>query len=292
MPLSPTALTAPAQSIDLLLDARWTMAYAAGVPDDRPELYATDDTRRPGGVVVHPLLPVAAEWQLITSMRATGTGLDPSETRRGIHVGHDLVLAAPIVAGTEVHLSARTVAVGRRRAGATQTVEFTATSEGSVLWRTRMTSLYLGVELAGDPVADDTPWPDAPAAAPAGAADVAAVSSETSPVRTVDAHVYSECARIWNPIHTDVVAAHLAGLRSPILHGTATLARSVSIASRLTGVPLDAIGRVTASFSGQVELGSSFDVRVLGVDRSTVWFDAVLPDGATALRDASFTFAT
>jgi hypothetical protein len=94
MPLSPTALTAPAQSIDLLLDARWTMAYAAGVPDQRPELYSTDDTRRPGGVVVHPLLPVAAEWQLITSMRATGTGLDPSETRRGIHVGHDLVLTA------------------------------------------------------------------------------------------------------------------------------------------------------------------------------------------------------
>lgn len=288
MPLSPTALAAPVQSIDLSLDARWAMAYAAGVPDERPELYATDDTRRPGGVVVHPLLPVAAEWQLITSMRATGTGLDPSETRRGIHVGHDLVLAAPIVAGTEVHLSARTVAVGRRRAGATQTVEFTATAEGSVLWRTRMTSLYLGVELAGDPAADGSPWPDALAAAPAGAA----VASQTSPVRAVDAHVYTECARIWNPIHTDVVAAHLAGLRSPILHGTATLARSVSIASRLTEVPLEAIGRVTASFSGQVELGSSFDVRVLGVDRSTVWFDAVLPDGTAALRDAAFTFAT
>lgn len=39
------------------------------------------------------------------------------------------------------------------------------------------------------------------------------------------AHVYTECARMWNPIHTDLAYARAAGLPGTILHGTATLAR-------------------------------------------------------------------
>ena len=42
------------------------------------------------------------------------------------------------------------------------------------------------------------------------------------------AHVYTECARIWNPIHTDRAVARAAGLPDIILHGTATLALAVS----------------------------------------------------------------
>ena len=37
-------------------------------------------------------------------------------------------------------------------------------------------------------------------------------------------HVYTECARIWNPIHTERDVALRAGLPDIILHGTATWA--------------------------------------------------------------------
>ena len=47
-------------------------------------------------------------------------------------------------------------------------------------------------------------------------------------VSAVAAHVYTECARIFNPIHTDVAVAEASGLPGPILHGTATLAMAVS----------------------------------------------------------------
>jgi acyl dehydratase len=40
--------------------------------------------------------------------------------------------------------------------------------------------------------------------------------------------VYTECSRIWNPIHTNPAVATRAGLPRPILHGTATLAMAVS----------------------------------------------------------------
>jgi acyl dehydratase len=102
-------------------------------------------------------------------------------------------------------------------------------------------------------------------------------------VRTIDAHVYSECARIWNPIHTDMVAAQRSGLPAPILHGTATLARSVSIVAGLAEVPLASVRRITGSFRTPVALGSSFEVRLLAATADHVWFDTVNPDGSTAL---------
>ena len=44
------------------------------------------------------------------------------------------------------------------------------------------------------------------------------------PIGAGAAHVYTECARIWNPIHTDTAVTAKAGLPGIILHGTATLA--------------------------------------------------------------------
>ena len=48
------------------------------------------------------------------------------------------------------------------------------------------------------------------------------------PVPAGAAHTYTECARIWNPIHTDKAVALAAGLPDIILHGTANLALGVS----------------------------------------------------------------
>ena len=158
MPLHPTALGVDLGSIEAVCDARWLMAYAAGVPDERPEFYDTT------ALAVHPLFPVAPEWELVMTARSAYGGLTPDEVRRGIHVEHDLVLHRAIRAGERVRVSARVTAVGRRRAGATQRTLFTATDEqGEVVWRTAMGSLYLGVDLAGEPESIDDGWPERPA---------------------------------------------------------------------------------------------------------------------------------
>jgi acyl dehydratase len=277
MPLSRHALLAPVQALDITVEPRWTMAYAAGVPDHTANLFDTAT-----GAAVHPLFPVAAEWQLITTMRAGGTGLAPDEVRRGIHIEHDLVLHRPLPSAAVMHLTARTVAVGRRRAGATQTIEFTATADQAPLWSTRMTSLYLGVDLDGEPDDVGSAWPAPPTPPTAETEPVTA----TTEVRSVDAHVYSECARIWNPIHTDVVAARSAGLAEPILHGTATLARSVSIVAQLASIDLADITRIGAAFSAPVPLGSHLTVRLLGHADGTAHFDTCRADGQQAVRSA------
>src|SRR4029453_1637959 len=66
------------------------------------------------------------------------------------------------------------------------------------------------------------------------------------PVPAGLAHTYTECARIWNPIHTDKAVARSAGLPDIILHGTATLALAVSAALEREGAGPDAaVARIT-----------------------------------------------
>lgn len=266
MPLRSTAVGHPFDPITVQPDARWLMAFSAGVPDDRPELYATD-----AHLVAHPLFPVAAEWQQIVANRSLPEGMTPDEARRGIHIAHDLVVNRPLAADEEVSIAAHVAAVGRRRAGATQEMLFVATdNSGAVVWRTRFTTLFLGVELEGEPAATQLDWPATPEIATA-----EPIAERQSHVGLLDAHVYSECARIWNPIHTDVVASLAAGLPTPILHGTATLARAVSIIADLAGAQLSDVRRISGRFGSMVALGCTIDVRLLGVEGDSLTFDVL-----------------
>ena len=106
------------------------------------------------------------------------------------------------------------------------------------------------------------------------------------PVAPRAAHVYSECARIWNPIHTDVAVARSAGLRAPILHGSATLALAVPqvISHDLGGDPAR-VREITARFSGLVFMPSTITVRGRGRAGNRLGFDAVDERGEPVLSD-------
>jgi len=295
MPLDASIVGRPVGSRRVVVDARWLMAYAAGVPDARPELY---DTRSDLGM--HPLFPVAPEWDLVIGFRRELSGLRADEASRGVHAAHDVIVERPVRAGEELELSGWVAAVDRRRGGAEQRVRFEARDgDGQVVWRSMMTSVFRGVDVIGEPSAagpgatgsDATgrEWPVLPEPVPA---DTPAIASSDSVVGPLDAHTYTECARIWNPIHTDLAYAQRAGLHAPILHGTATLARGVSIATTLAGVPLDRVGRVAGRFVAMVDLDTTITVRLLRATAEAVWFDvrnaagdpAVL-GGVLSLRD-------
>ena len=101
------------------------------------------------------------------------------------------------------------------------------------------------------------------------------------------AHVYSECARIWNPIHTDLAVAREAGLSAPILHGSATLALAVSQVIRrdLDGDPTR-VREVAARLTGMVSMPSTITVRGLTRAGDVIGFDAVDARGEPVLSDA------
>ncbi|MGH7277421.1 MAG: MaoC/PaaZ C-terminal domain-containing protein, partial [Candidatus Rokuibacteriota bacterium] len=120
-------------------------------------------------------------------------------------------------------------------------------------------------------------------AAPGGGDDIVRWS-ERLEVSGAAAHVYTECARSWNPIHTDIAVARAAGLPRPILHGTATLALAVSrvVARDLGGDPARA-RHIAARFTGMVPMPSTLTVRGLAGGGDTVRFDAVDAAGRPVL---------
>jgi acyl dehydratase len=135
-----------------------------------------------------------------------------------------------------------------------------------------------------------SPGAKATEAAPAPSGVVASTWQERVDVPANAALVYTECARIWNPIHTDLAVARGAGLSAPILHGTATLALAVSrvVARDLGGDPAR-VREIRVRFTGMVALPSTFMVRGRGPAPGGMAFDAVAADGASILSQGVVT---
>lgn len=280
------------------VDARWLMAFAAGLGEVSP-CYL--DTCRPGGIVSHPLFPACVEWPAIQIANAPRslTGLTEDEYRRGIHVSHDCVLHRLVRPGD--HLVTVATATGARmhRRGALQTlVLHTSAADGQVVSVTRQEGLFLDVPLLGNerfaPSAFDEYGEmerDSPEPCGAHARTTAVVVSASAP------HVYSECSRIWNPIHTDPEAAKRAGLPSIILHGSATLALAVSRLVELeAGGDPRAVRRVAARFRAMVQVPQQLELRSWRVEprlaeQCVVRFELSTEDGAPALSEGRMIIA-
>ena len=233
------------------IDARWLMAYAAALGETDARYY---DTRASGGPAAHPLFPVCYEWPAMLSLRDRTT---PEEMAiRSVHATHDLTLHRPPRAGDRLSTTARVTGLAHRRAGTLMTVrEETVDAEGRPVSTTDYGSVYRDVGFEGE----DS---DVPTDARGGLAMPAGAVPLPVTVPAGLAHVYTECARIWNPIHTDVAVASAAGLPGIILHGTATLALAVSrVLGHLAADPR-AVRRVSARFTGMVLLPGHLIVRV------------------------------
>ena len=69
--------------LEASIDARWLMAYSAGLGETDPRYY---DTER--GVMAHPLFPVCYEWPVAQPLRAL-PALKPLFPHL-LHAQHDL----------------------------------------------------------------------------------------------------------------------------------------------------------------------------------------------------------
>lgn len=240
MKISGAIVGASAGPLETRPDARWLMAYSAALGERDARCY---DTRRSEGVLAHPLFPVCYEWPLVLALRARA-GLEALDARV-VHAQHDLTIHRTVRAGETLTLSARIVAAVQRKPGALVVARLEARgADGEPVSTTLHGSLYRGVLLEdGGGEAADAP-PASGTLSEIGALDVPATL----------AHVYSECARIWNPIHTDVSYALAAGLPGLILHGTATLALGLSALLAARGARFDAVRRIRCRFGAPVPM--------------------------------------
>lgn len=262
------------------IDARWLMAYAAGVGDTNP-LYL--DTARSDGIVAHPIFPACYEWPVAVALRAKT--VPPEIALRGVHATQDLVIHRLPIPGDRLSTTARIVAVERRKPGAYVLTRFETRDAASLaVTTTDAGTLYLGIEVPG---------PDRrlnePSAAPGPAVGRPCWEKRLTVTRGT-AHIYSECAKIWNPIHTDRAVAVAAGLSDIILHGTATLALAVSalIARETDGDPTR-VRRIHCRFGAMVFMPSTITVKRLdrsaGPNGEAVGFQVLTEAGRAAISE-------
>lgn len=295
MPLPSSIVGARVGPVEREIDARWLMAYAAGLGDDLP-CYL--DTTRPEGIVGHPLFPVCYEWDLILALgRQSSPGaLSDAERMRGVHASHDVLLHRPLRAGERIVVWGEIAGVERRRPGAYQVTRLvTSDTLGQPVCETWYGSIFRGVDVEGP----DRPVTGAPEPLPSPETGETLDEMEI-PISALAAHVYTECSRIWNPIHTDAAVARDAGLPAIILHGTANLALAVSAVLRHEtgeGAPDPRrVRRVSGRFGAMVEMPQTALVRVLGLESTP---DGVLLDfelrterGEPAVRDGRLLLAS
>jgi len=216
------------------VDARWLMAYSAGLGERE---------------FPHPLFPVCYEWPATRQLRERA-GLVPIDARL-VHAQHDLTVHRPPVAET-LFVSGKVIAAMQRKPGTLVVYRFiTRDEKNELVSTTDFSALYRDAKLeGGDRVSDkvDDPPKHSQALNAVGEISVAATA----------AHVYTECARIWNPIHTDIAYARAAGLPDIILHGTATLALSVSKVLKSLGTRK--VQRIRCRFAGMVTMPSVLTV--------------------------------
>ncbi len=219
------------------------MAYSAALGETDPRYYDTEN-----GVLAHPLFPVCYEWPLAQPLRNL-PALRPLYPRL-LHAQHDLTIQRRPRAGETLRVSACILSVSQRRPGAFVVFRFEARDgAGELATVTDFGALYRDVEVESPQGKgmDDPPY-----------SGVELKSAGTIAVSATAAHVYTECARVWNPIHTDIAYARAAGLPGLILHGTATLALSVSRA--LQGADPAKVRRVRCRFAGMVPMPSTLNV--------------------------------
>ena len=284
MPLSSRLVGQKSKAFTHDVDARWIMAYAAGLGDTHGAYFDT----RAGTVIAHPLFPVCLEWPVILDC-GTVPGSEtatPEERARGVHAAHDLHILRPIRAGEKLTTQATIIGITKIRPGAAQTMRLDTIDErGELVSRTYQLSISRGVD-----VLDEGDSLEKPPATP-GLDGLDGIEKRLRiPIATGAAHTYTECARIWNPIHTDRRFALAAGLPDIILHGTATLALAVSrIVEEVVGNPAR-VRRIGGRFSAMVMMPSVLTLVIHGRQPGMVGFSVLTDDGNTAFSNGFLCF--
>lgn len=286
MPISSDAVGQQSEPAICEIDTRRSLAYAAGIGDPNPRYLDDADE---GGVVAPPQLCVSLEWAISGRRRSTPLGPSPDEALRAVHAFQDSTFHRPIRPGDRLRTIATLVEVRAIRPGALSVSRLETVDDrtGEPVVTSYSGAIFRGVAVAGPDRRSDgpTPLPDGPATAPA--------EKVAIPIAREAPHVYTECARIWNPIHTERRVALAAGLPDIILHGTATWALAGrEVVNRFADRDPRRLARLAGRFGAMVIPGTSIALEAWRTGAGVRFEvrnadgDAALTGGYAALRES------
>ena len=278
MPFNSAVVGGTSKAFVYDIDERWLMSYAAGLGDTGAAYFDTHACE----VIGHPLFPVCLEWPAILDCwNIPGNeSVSQEERRRDVHAAHDLHIYRPVRTGDRLTTTATVVGLMQIKPGAAQTIRLdTVADDGELVCRTYQLGIKRGVDFIGAPASVETSpaLPDLPSHNGEG-------QQHAIPVSKQAAHVYTECARIWNPVHTDRAIALAAGLPDIILHGTATMALAVStIVNQLLGGASTRVTRLGGRFSAMVLMPSTITLTIHADKQGLVAYTVFTENGDPAI---------
>ena len=261
-----------------VVDARWTMAYAASIGDGNDRYFDTSVT-----VAVHPMFPVCFEWPVIVEAMEVLSAEHGLTAPFGsmVHAGHVSRQHRPLRPPESLTTSCEIRAARQTRAGVLVVFGLETIDEaGEPVVSTEESMMLRGEQLAsGGPSIGAT------------LLDLPEAQDEPGPWDEVEvevdrfaAHTYSECARIWNPIHTDSAHAAEHGLPGIILHGTATAARALTVVvDHLLDRDPSRVASMSCRFTAMVLMPNTLRVRYATLDIDTAGASVVTSTGETAV---------
>lgn len=263
------------------VDARSITAFASGVGDFN-ECYMDD--ARSGGLIGHPGMVFSFQWN---SRFTPDLEYDLQLVRRGVQAWVDVRFERAIREGDVITSQGRSIAARQVAPGVLTSQRYTMRdSAGEVVAVMESGGITRGARLDGAEQelesAPPLPKPSGNAGAP--------IWSVELPIDPQAPHVYTECADIWNPIHTERRVALEAGLPDIILHGSAniTIALREVINRNLGGAPTR-LRRFAGQFRAMVIPGRPVTVRALeaceGDGETTVFFEMLNDAGEAAIAN-------
>ncbi|GIU83420.1 MAG: hypothetical protein KatS3mg008_0195 [Acidimicrobiales bacterium] len=244
--ISPDVVGLEVGPSEVLVDERRAMAFASAIPDVDRRYF---DTTRVGGIVAHPLFVTSLEWPTLRDLLAS-VAADPEIRGSMRQTVHDVLFHRLIRPPERLSTTATVLAVHDGFAGARLIFRIdTVDADGHPVAETHMSFTLLGIRLNGEnrSLASPPDEPAPPQTEPRFAEDIH--------IPTHAAHVWSECAAMHDPIHTDRRAALEAGLAEPILHRPALMATVVShLTRRLTDADPSPVHRVVFRFAAEVTM--------------------------------------
>ena len=264
-----------------LITTRYAMAYAAGVNDANPAYF---DDLAPGGVVVHPGVAFSLQWP---------ARFRPDQTPNlraapyGVHASTDLRIYRPFRTGEAITTQGQMIQMRQLRPGVYNVDRYRMTaSNGELVAELYYNGITRGATLAGpDAIVDEEPaWPAL------SSTGEAVLWRQELPIGLHAAQQYTECARIYNPIHTEPSVAKAAGLPDIILHGSATKAISLSaVIDQWFDGDATRITRLCGQLRGMVLMNTTIAVEAMAEEivdgEKRVLFRTLTQDGQPAVRN-------
>jgi acyl dehydratase len=262
-----------------VLTSRFTMAYAAGINDTNAAYF---DDLRPGGLRVHPGIAFSLQW-------ASRARPDRRPNLRaapfGVHASTDLRIYRPFRPGEAITTQGQIVQMRQIRPGVFNLDRYRMTaSDGTLVAELDYNGITRGATLAGPDVilAAEPERPECPehAGKP--------LWERRFAIGLHAGQQYTECAQIYNPIHTEPSVAKAAGLPGVILHGSATKAMALTaVIDQCFGGDATRVTRLYGQLRGMVLMDT--EIRVIGVmdevvdGERRIFFQALNDQGQPAI---------